>query len=116
VNFKSDQRTREFFESVIGPHFHFTAHLNQFMRGRHNLTYDDLVQEWLAERERRKDRSYKPAIMKSCEYNQYIRDFFEDPPNRGKSLKDAITSWNKTKRQPGRRRYSSRPKKSRASS
>jgi hypothetical protein len=117
VNFKSDQRTREFFESVIGPHFHFTAHLNQFMRGKDDLTYGDLVKEWLAERERRKDKSYKPAIMKSCEYNQYVRDFFADPMNHGKSLKDAIASWNKTRRQAGSRRYSSaHRKKSSASS
>jgi hypothetical protein len=106
VNFKSDQRTREFFESVIGQHFHFTAHLNQFMRGRSDLTYGDLVKEWLAERELRKDKSYKPPIMKSCEYNQYIRDYFADPMNRGKSLKDAIGSWNRAKRQAGPRVYS----------
>jgi hypothetical protein len=115
VNFRSDQRTREFFESVIGPHFHFTAHLNQFMLGRDDLTYGDLVQEWLAERQRRKDKSYKPVIMKSGEYNQYIRDFFADPTNEGKSLKHAIAGWNKAKRQVGPRRYSSNDKKSRDS-
>jgi hypothetical protein len=110
VNFKSDQRTREFFESIIGPQFHFTAHLNQFMRGREDLTYGDLVKEWLAERERRKDKSYKPEIMKSGEYNRYIRDFFANRSNQGKTLKDAIASWNKVKRLAGPRVYSPRRK------
>ena len=107
VNFKSDQRTRDFFTSVIGPQFHFTAHLNQFMRGRHDLTYGDLVKEWLAERDRRKDKSYKPRIMKSGEYNQFIRDFFADPANLGKRLTDAVSSWERVKRLPGPRVYSS---------
>jgi len=106
VNFKSDQRTRVFFISVIGPQFHFTAHLNQFMRGRHDLTYGDLVKEWLAERDRRKDKSYKPRIMKSGEYNQFIRDFFTDPNNRGKKLIDAVSSWERVKKLPGPRVYS----------
>jgi len=105
VNFKSDQRTRDFFTSVIGPRFHFTAHLNQFMRGRHDLTYGDLVKEWLAERDRRNDKSYKPTIMKSGEYNQFIRDFFADPANRGKRLTDAVSSWERVKKLPGPRVY-----------
>jgi hypothetical protein len=113
VNFKSDQRTREFFTSVIGPHFHFTAHLNQFMRGRDDLTYGDLVKEWLAERERRKDKSYKPRIMKSCEYNQFIRDYFADPGNLGKKLTDAISCWERLKKLPGPRVYSGRRKPTR---
>lgn len=109
VNFKSDQRTREFFKSVIGPHFHFTAYLNDFMRGRDDLTYGDLVHEWLAEYERRKDRNYKPPIMKSCEYNQFVRDFFADARNQGKPLREAVAAWNEVKTKHGPRKYSPAP-------
>jgi hypothetical protein len=105
VNFKSDQRTREFFKKVIGPEFHFTAYLNAFMKGRNNLTYGDLVKEWLAERERRKNKSYRPPIMKSCEYNQFIRDFFADTGNRGKSMRDAVALWKRIRQNHGPRKY-----------
>ena len=56
VHYKSDTRTRAFFESEIGPEFHFTYHLNQWRLAREdtgNLTYGDLIDEWLAEREHR---------------------------------------------------------------
>jgi len=105
INFKSDQKTREFFESAIGPHFHFTAHLNQFRRENDNLTYGDLVSEWLAEKERRKNGSYRAKIMKSCEYNQFIRDFFADENNQGKSFQDAVAAWNEIKKKHGPRKY-----------
>lgn len=105
VNFKSDKKTREFFKSVIGPHFHFTAHLNQFIKDRTDLTYGDLVREWDADRKRRKSSDFKPPIMASCEYNQYIRDFFADPQNEGKSFKEAVASWNEVKVRRGERKY-----------
>ena len=107
INFKSDQATRQFFESVIGPHFHFTAHMGDFMREHEGttLTYGDLVREWEAEHERRKNATYRPPIMKSCEYNQFIRDFFADEQNRGKKLGDAIAAWNEVKHKPGARIY-----------
>lgn len=105
VTFKSDSETREFFESQIGSHFHFTAHLNKFWRHRDGLTYGDLVREWVAEHERRKDKAYKPPIMQSCEYNQYIRDYFADPRNEGRAFSDAVRSWNSTKTKPGDRKY-----------
>src|SRR5689334_25169938 len=34
VNYKSDDKTRAFFESQIGPEFHFTYYLNQFRLAR----------------------------------------------------------------------------------
>ena len=107
VNFKSDQKTRQFFQNVIGPHFHFTAHMADFMREHKDetLTYGDLVEEWQAEHERRKSATYKPSIMKSCEYNQFIRDFFADDQNKGKRLKDAISAWNEVKCKHGERKY-----------
>jgi SAP domain-containing protein/uncharacterized protein DUF6434 len=111
VNFKSDQRTREFFQKVIGPEFHFTAYLNTFMRGRNDLTYGDLVKEWQAERERRKDKSYRPPIMKSCEYNQFIRDYFADAANRGKTMRDAVGLWKRVRGKHGPRKYAPEDRK-----
>lgn len=103
--FTCDSTTRAFFEQHIGPHFHFSVHLNSFRKKQSNLTYQDLINEWLAEYNRRKNKSYKPPITSSCEYNQFIRDFFADPKNQAQSLKDAIKAWNEIKKKYGPRKY-----------
>jgi hypothetical protein len=108
INYKSDEKTRAFFKSQIGPHFHFTYHLNQYRLARKSLTYGDLVEEWSAEYERRRGPDYKAPIASQAEYNRYIRDFFADEKNRGRSLRDAATSWNAAKRIRGNRRYKPR--------
>lgn len=105
VDYRSDDATRAFFEREIGPHFHFSYHLNQFRKSRDDLTYGDLVDEWVAEHERRKDPDYRAPIAEHGVYNNYIRDFFADERNRGASLRDAVTSWNATRDRPGGRRY-----------
>jgi hypothetical protein len=105
VNYKSDDRTRAFFEKEIGPHFHFTYHVNQYRLRNPGLTYGDLVDEWIAEETRRKTPGYKAPIASHGEYNRHIRDFFADPANRGRTLHDAIASWKKAKRARGDRSY-----------
>jgi hypothetical protein len=110
VNYKSDEKTRAFFESQIGPHFHFTYRLNQYRLSHANLTYGDLIDEWTAEHERRKQPDYRAPIASQGEYNRYIRDFFADEGNKGKSFRDAAASWNVAKRARGEaRRYRPRP-------
>ena len=108
VHYKSDDKTRAFFEAEIGPHFHFTYRLNQFRLTHEHLTYGDLIDEWVAEYERRKSPGYKAPIASQGEYNQYIRDFFADRRNRGKAFSDAVASWNAAKRRRGDRRYKRR--------
>lgn len=105
VEYRSDTATRTFFEREIGPHFHFSYHLNQFRKAHDNLTYGDLIGEWIAEHERRKDPDYQAPIAEHGVYNTYIRDFYADEANAGASLRDAVASWNATKDRPGGRRY-----------
>ena len=105
VNYKSDDGTRDFFKRNIGPHFHFTYHLNQYRLANTNLTYGDLIREWVAEYARRQDPKYRAPIASHGEYNRYIRDYFSDERNKGKSLRDAVASWNAAKRGRGDRRY-----------
>ena len=52
------------------------------------------------EEERKKDPSYKKKIAPQFEYNQFIRDFFADPKNQGKSRGEAIEAWNEIKKLP----------------
>ena|ERR1041385_6358467 len=108
VNYKSDDKTRAFFESEIGPGFHFTYRLNQYRLAHPNLTYGDLIDVWVAERDRRRSPNYKPPIPEYGKYNRFIRDFFMDKRNKGRSLREAAASWNKIKNKRGDARYSAK--------
>lgn len=109
-DYKCDADTRAFFEAVIGPHFHFTAHLQRFRRAntQRQLTYGDLAAEWIAEHERRKDKNYKSTLMHTWEYNRFVRDYMRDKErNHGKTLKDAAAAWNELRQSRGPRDYAS---------
>ncbi|MCD4670004.1 MAG: SAP domain-containing protein [Actinomycetia bacterium] len=90
-NYSSSQLFREYFESIIGQHFHFTAYMAKYIKNHSGITFKEYINEWCAEYERRKNKNYKPEIMKSCEYNQYIRDFFKDNPDKTRG--EAIKYW-----------------------
>jgi SAP domain-containing protein/uncharacterized protein DUF6434 len=105
VNFKSDEATRAWFRSQIGPHFHFTWHVNQWRLAHPNATYGDLVDEWIAEDERRRRPDYEAPIARQGKWNRWVRAFFADPSNAGKSLRDAARAWNAAKRTRGDHRY-----------
>ena len=105
VNYNNDARTRAFFTSQIGPHFHFTYHVNQYRLTHRGLAYGDLVDEWIAEFNRRRRASYEAPLASHGEYNQYVRDYFADPENAGNAFADAAASWMKAKRARGDRRY-----------
>ena len=102
-NYSSSQLFREYFESIIGQHFHFTAYMMQYIKDHLGITFKEYVDEWQAEHERRKNKNYKPKIMKSCEYNQYTRDFFKDNPD--KTRKEAIRHWKLKKSMRGNNVY-----------
>ncbi len=92
IHYKSDDKTRAFFKSQIGPEFHFTYMLNQY-----RLAHDKL--------NRRRRGDYRPVIAEQGKYNRFIRDFFDDERNKGKSLGDAARSWNAIKNKRGEPRY-----------
>jgi hypothetical protein len=108
VSYWSDAKTRAFFESEIGPEFHFTSHMNQYRLAHSGLTYGDLVDVWVKERDRRRNPNYKATIAEHGKYNRFIRDYFADPRNKGKPLRDAAASWNAIKTQRGDPRYKRR--------
>lgn len=96
-NYSSSELYREFFKKHIGNHFHFTAYMMRYRKNNPDISFQDFINEWTAEYERRKDSKYKPPIMKSTQYNQYVRDFFGANPD--KSLQDCIKCWNWKKEQ-----------------
>ena len=107
-NYTSSELYRKYFKSKIGNHFHFTAYMMKYIKSNPDITFHEYIEEWKKEHKRKKDKNYKPSIMKSCEYNQYIRDFFSN--NKKHSLKNAIKCWKHKKSFPGNNKYSSSDK------
>ena len=105
-NHRCSQNVRAFFKTVI-PKFHFSTYIQNYFKNNVGKTYRDVVDAWYEEEERKKDPSYKKNIAPQFEYNQFIRDFFADPKNQGKSREEAIEAWNETKKLPGSNKYMS---------
>lgn len=105
-NYTNSEKNRAFFKSIIGEKFHFTTRFMNFFKYNIGKTYKDAINEWYAEAEDRKNGE-KTVLSSQFEYNQFIRDYFQDPKNKGKPLKEAISEWNKIKLLPGERKYKS---------
>ncbi|HWI49606.1 MAG TPA: DUF6434 domain-containing protein [Rummeliibacillus sp.] len=103
-NHRCSQDVRAFFKTVI-PNFHFSTHIQNYFKNNIGKTYRDVVNAWYEEEERKKDPTYKKKIAPQFEYNQFIRDFFADPKNQGKSREEAIEAWNNVKKRPGSNKY-----------
>lgn len=110
VRYKSDALTRAFFKSQLGPGFHFTYRLTEFRRSRTRLTCGDLIDEWAAEQSRRRAGLSGPTLTSHGKYNRFVRDFFADSANAGRTLKDAVTVWNAVKNRARSQRYERRAK------
>ena len=103
-NHRCSQTVRAFFKSEI-PKFHFSTYIQNYFRENVGKTYRDVVNTWYGEEERKKDSSYKKQIGPQFEYNQFIRDYFADPKNKGENREEAIKAWNKIKKLPGNNKY-----------
>lgn len=103
-NHRCSQAVRAFFKSVI-PKFHFSTYIQNYFKENVGKTYQDVVDAWYEEEERKKDPSYKRQIGPQFEYNQFTRDYFADPKNKGKKREDAIKAWNEIKALPGSNKY-----------
>lgn len=102
---RCSQQVRAFFTSVI-PKFHFSTYIQKFFRENAGSTYRDAVDAWQAEEERKKNPSYqKKKLAPQFEYNQFIRDYFADPHNKGRTKEDAILEWKTVKSLPGDNKY-----------
>lgn len=105
-NHRCSQNVRAFFKTVI-PKFHFSTYIQNYFKNNVGKTYRDVLDAWYEEEERKKDPSYKKDIAPQFEYNQFIRDFFADPKNQGKSREEAIENWNEIKKLAGSNKYTS---------
>jgi SAP domain-containing new25/Domain of unknown function (DUF6434) len=105
-NHRCSQDVRSFFKTII-PNFHFSTYIQNFIKENVGKTYRDVVKNWHEEEARKKDPTYKKEIGSQFQYNQFTRDFFADPNNKGKSREDAIHAWNTIKSLPGNNKYTS---------
>ena len=103
-NHRCSQTVRAFFKSVI-PKFHFSTYIQNYFKENAGKTYRDVVHAWYEEEERKKNPSYKNQIGSQFEYNQFTRDYFADPKNKGSNREEAIKAWNVLKKLPGSNKY-----------
>jgi len=104
-NHRCSQEVRAFFKEAIGEEFHFSTYIQNYFKANIGRTYRDVVDAWYEEKERMKAPSYKKQIAPQFEYNQFMRDFFSDPVNKGRSRGEAIEAWNRLKKLPGNIKY-----------
>ena len=98
-NFKCSEDKRVFFEKHIGKGFKFKVKFQKWLKSNPDKTYREAIEAY-CEIQNSKE---KTEIGKQFQYNQYIRDFFED--NDDRSLDDAIKCWKYKKGLKGHNRY-----------
>lgn len=98
-NFKCSEDKREFFEKHVGKGFRFKVRFQKWLKANPDKTYGDAIDAY----HEIQNSKEKTKIGKQFQYNQYIRDFFED--NEGRSLDDAIKCWNYKKSIKGNNKY-----------
>jgi SAP domain-containing new25/Domain of unknown function (DUF6434) len=103
-NHRCSQEVRSFFKTII-PNFHFSTYIQNFIKENVGRTYRDVIEAWHEEEARKKDPTYKKEIGSQFQYNQFTRDFFADPNNKGKCREDAIHAWKIIKSLPGSNKY-----------
>lgn len=104
-NHRCSQEVRNFFKTAINSKFHFSTYIQNYFKNNVGKTYGDVVNAWYEEEERKKDPTFKKKIAPQFEYNQFIRDFFADPDNNGRSRNEAIKAWQIIKTLPGSNKY-----------
>lgn len=91
-SFKRSPKTTAFFKSNDS-RFHYSVRLNQFVRDNiGKITYQDIINEWKDEFEKKKQGFKTTPALPQCEYNQFIKDYLAD--NEGRKFKYAVEAWN----------------------
>lgn len=98
-NFRCSEDKRQFFEREIGKGFKFKVNFQKWLKANPDKTYREAIDAYYEIQ----NSNEKTEIGKQFQYNQYIRDFFED--NDGKSMEDAIKCWNYKKNLKGHNKY-----------
>jgi hypothetical protein len=90
-SYTNGPNTRRFFKEYCGEKFSFNIEFMAWMKANVGKTLKDGVEEWLRIKGKSKNKMIKKDIPKGNQYNQYMRDFFADNPN--KTIKEARHFW-----------------------
>ena len=102
-NYKNGVNTRHFFKTQLGEKFKFNIVFMDWMKANAGKSLQDAVEMWQQLEARKKDKNFKSKIPSSNQYNQYMRDFFADNPD--KTIKDARKCWLLKRSLPGNNKY-----------
>jgi hypothetical protein len=102
IHYKTDMLTRAFFAQHG---VRFRASLYPYIREKkeESITYGDLVEFLKEEQENRKNPHYRTKILKSTEWNQFMRDYSED--TQWRKPKPCREAWLFIKSVPGPKTY-----------
>lgn len=92
-NYRSNQETRVFFESVIGKKFRFCGALMHYkkLHPQEYVTYQDLVNIRYQEQENKKNGiSTTKEYYKANRYNEFVKEFYKDSKNIWKKRSEMI--------------------------
>jgi len=90
-NYTNTESVRAFFTLHIGTSFHFSVAFMNWMKQNTGKTLYDAILEWYRLQTLKKDKTIETEIAPQFEYNQYMRDFLKDNPD--KSSKEAMKYW-----------------------
>lgn len=102
-SYRNGPNVRRFFQSQLGKKFKFNIPFMDWMKTNYGKTLKDAVEKWKEFELLKKDKNFKSTIPSSNQYNQYMRDFFADNPD--KTIKDARKFWLLKRSLPGSNKY-----------
>lgn len=104
-SYKNGTNTRTFFQQQLGEKFKFNIAFMAWMKANSGKTLKDAVEIWQELEAQKKNKNFKSTIPSSNQYNQYMRDFFADNPD--KTINDARKFWLLKRSLPGSNKYES---------
>jgi Domain of unknown function (DUF6434)/SAP domain-containing new25 len=90
-SYKNSRNVRRFFKKHCGEKFHFNIAFMNWMKNNVGKTLAEAVEEWKRLDEQSQQKGFKSEIPKGNQYNQYLRDFFADNPD--KTMIEARHFW-----------------------
>lgn len=90
-SYKNNQNVRAFMTEHIGSQFSFNIDFMAWMKGNIGKTLADAIEQWQLLEARKTDSDFQTDIKEHNQYNQYLRDFFENNPHL--TIKEARKCW-----------------------
>lgn len=105
-SYKSTQNVRRFMTEHVGKHFSFNIEFMRWMKTNIGRTLGDAIDYWQRLDGDKRSGDYEAEIPDHNQYNQYLRDFFNENPSL--TMTEARICWDFKRALPnedGRHRY-----------